>query len=594
MRSRAAIAAVLAALIGALAFQWYLMRASPQVPYMDSLRYIGQLERLLHGRLSWQEAWNFGEHRGLWYPIVQLVEWIGWGLDARVSTKLTGAVVLATLAIWLRQWWLVARDPAAAAAGERRAWTVVVIPAVAALVAFSPAGFEIWLLDLGFAQLLKNLCIVAFLALWAREVDAASDAKRRPWLGVAGGVLVLVVAYGWSYLFTVAALVALVATRDWSARDLRYRLLLGVPLLAAQIAYVAGGHGVLTRGSSILDAGGLPVLVQGVLLASGSALIGYHTAMRDHLGHAGLMLLGIVPLVAFAIAALRVAADGIDAPRRFHLSLALFGLGTLGAAAFSRSGEVIEAAAASRYFVDYQWLILGTLGLACDRRRLGRPLVRASRWPALAAWVERFDRRMLPVLVVAIVAGHVATWSLEWRLAASRAAYFAKMRDVYLEGVHSDQDAAMLQAPFDDAKRGVEVAERYALGPFRALRASCAVSAARFEEGWFEAGTPNEKWIGGQGVLRVTGCGSRVALDVYLPAPFLPRTLTASTGRATVTVPLKPGETAHVELEAPPGTASLRIELQVDKTTIPRATGTSPDDRALGALLTRIQASAGP
>jgi hypothetical protein len=594
MRSRATISAVLAALVGLLAFEWYLARANPQVPYMDSLRYMGQLERLLRGQLSWQEAWNFGEHRGLWYPIVQLAEWIGWGLDARVSTRLTGGVVLASFAIWLRQWWRVVSGPTAFASTESPRWIVYVIPAVAALLAFSPAGVEIWLLDLGLAQLLKNLCIVAFLVLWAGEVDAAAGPKRRPWLGLLGGALVLVVAYGWSYVMTLAALVALVATRDWSPRALRYRLLLALPLVAAQVLYVVAGHGVLTRGSSILEAGGLPVLIQAMLLASGSALIDYQTAMRDHLGHAGLMLMGLIPLAAFLIAFLRVAADGFDAVRRFNLSVAVFGLGTLGAAAFSRSGEMLEAAAASRYFVDYQWLVLGTLGLACDRRRLGRPLVSLGRWPTLASLLVKFDRRMLAALVVAIIAGQAATWIFQSKLATLRAEYFAKMRAVYIEGVRSEQDAALLQAPFDDAKRGVEVAQRYALGPFRAVRADCAVAKATFGDGWFDAGTPNEKWIGKQGTLHVTGCGTRITLDVYLPAPFPARALTIGTMRGPLSVALKPGETAHVEIELPPGSAAARLDLELDQTTIPRTAGIAPDDRALGALLTRIRTSAGP
>ena len=87
-------------------------------------------------------------------------------------------------------------------------------------VAFSPAGFELWLPNLGFGALLKNLCVVGFLALWAREIECAAVEDRRPWLGLLGGVLVLVVTYGWSYALTLATLVALVATRAWSPRAL--------------------------------------------------------------------------------------------------------------------------------------------------------------------------------------------------------------------------------------------------------------------------------------------------------------------------------------------------------------------------------------
>jgi len=312
------------------------------------------------------------------------------------------------------------------------------------------------------------------------------------------------------------------------------------------------------------------------------------------LGKGGLMLAGLIPLAAFTIQLLRVGVDGVDAARRFQLSIAIFSLANLGAVAFSRCGGAIEAATASRYFVDYQWLILGTLGLACDTRRLGQPLLSGGRWLALSPLLYKLNHRMLLALIISIGVGHAATWKFEIRAAGSRAEYFQKMRSVYLEGVRSEQDAQVLQAPFVDARRGVDVARKYALGPFRALRASCALEKADFQGAWFHAGPRDEMWLGKQGSILLSGCGSRVTLDVYLPPEFAPRMLTANTILGRLEFPLKSGEIVAVDLDVPADQRPFRVELQVDDVTTPRAAGGRSEDRPLGALLTHIHASSGP
>jgi hypothetical protein len=406
---------------------------------------------------------------------------------------------------------------------------------------------------------------------------------------VLGGALVLLATYGWSYALTLAALVAMAATPDWSPRAVAYRLLLAVPLVGAQLVYVVAGKGVLTRGSSVLDSGGLPALIQGVLLGSGSVLIDYGAATRLGLGNGGLMLVGLIPLAAFAVQLLRVGVDGVDVARRFQIAVAIFSLGNLGAAAFSRSGDAIAAAAASRYFVDYQWLVLGTLGLACDTRRLGQPLLPGARSPVPLSRLDKLHRLTLVTLIIAIAVGQALTWRFEIRSAGGRAEYFRTARTVYLEGVRSEQDARVLQAPFADAKRGVEVAQRYALGPFRDLRASCALPTATFTGDWHRAGSAGETWLGRQGSIVLPGCGARVTLDIFLPANSAERVLTATTLLGSLQVPLRPGELQSMELVAAPEGGLFRVELRVDDAVPARGGQSVSDGLPFGALLTRIR-----
>ncbi len=593
MTRRVLLSSVLAGVAGLLAFEWYLRIASPQVPYMDSLRYMDQLNGILHGQLSWWDIWHGGEHRGLFFPIVHLLEWLGWALDTRVTTRVTGIVVLFTLALWYYQW---AKSLSGSVEGRGRAplpWVIYLVPSLAALVAFSPSGWELWLLDLGLAQLLKNLCIVGFLALWAREIDLDAGARRRPWLGLIGALLVLVVTYGWSYSLTFAAILALATGQAWSPRRVRYRLALLAPILLAQAAYVLGGGGVLMRGSSILDAGGLWAMFRGTLLGAGSVIVSYQTAVGAGLGHAGVlvMLMGAVALTAFVIEVVRMSADGFDATRRFHFSVAAFGIGTLGAAAFSRSGSAMEAAAASRYFVDYQWLVLGTLGLACDSRRLGAPLVSSPRWLALSARIATLSRGMLPAFVIAIGIGQFATWNYEMRVAPLRAEMFQKMRDVYLAGVRTDQDAQLLQASVSEAKRGVQIAQRYELGPFRALRAACDFRQAKLEGSWFGADSRGERWMGQQGSVFLNGCDGLVTIDVFLPPGFPDRVMTVSSNGTRADFVVKPGNVVSLDVPVLPNQRPLRLDLRVDGVTIPRAAGIGVDDRPLGIVVVRIRTS---
>jgi hypothetical protein len=561
---------------------------------MDSMRYLWQLDELLRGGMSWREAWYGGEHRGLLFLAVHLVEWLGWGLDAAISTRLTGVVVLVTLAIWFVQWSKQVSPVAAVPGPGAGGWILWLVPAAAALVAFSPAGWELWLPTLSLGGLIKNLCVVGFLVLWSREIDAAPGTDRRPWLGVLGGALILLATYGWSYALTLAALVAMAATRDWSPRAMGYRLLLAVPLVGAQLVYVLAGNGVLTRGSSVLDSGGLSALIQGVFIGSGSVLIDYGAAARWGMGNGGLMLIGLIPLAAFALQLLRVVVDGADVARRFQIAVAIFSLGNLCAAAFSRSGEGVAAAAASRYFVDYQWLVLGALGLACDTRRLSQPLLRGARSPTSSSLLDRLNRGTLVTLIVAISIGHALTWKFEIQSAGARAEYFRIARTAYLEGVRSEQDAQVLQAPFADAKRGVEVAQRYALGPFRDLRAGCALGKATFTGDWVLAGRAGERWLGRQGSIVLPGCGARVTLDIYLPPASAKRVLTASTRLGSQQVPLQPGELRSTELVAAPEGGLFRVELRLDDVA-PSGIGQSVSDGLpFGALLTRIRTSSGP
>ena len=137
-------------------FQVYVALASPQVPYMDTMLFFAQIDRIINGEISWLRVYGAGEHRGFLYPAITSLEWGLWGADARVSTVLTGFVVTAIFFYWLKAF-LYPQDDVRKTGGQVRIAFLICL--ASAFIIVSPAGFELWTLSLGFAQLVKNLLI---------------------------------------------------------------------------------------------------------------------------------------------------------------------------------------------------------------------------------------------------------------------------------------------------------------------------------------------------------------------------------------------------------------------------------------------------
>ena len=71
---------------------YYVRKAVPLVPYMDSIRYIGQVHDALTGAVSWFDLWHQAGSVGIFYQLVTLFEWVFWGLNSQVTVIFTALV----------------------------------------------------------------------------------------------------------------------------------------------------------------------------------------------------------------------------------------------------------------------------------------------------------------------------------------------------------------------------------------------------------------------------------------------------------------------------------------------------------------------
>ncbi|RYG02597.1 MAG: hypothetical protein EOO07_32790, partial [Chitinophagaceae bacterium] len=226
----------LSLIICLVSYELYIRLASPQVPYMDTMLFFVQIDQLLRGEISWLKIYGSGEHRGIIYPFITFIEWGLWGVNAKISTALTGVVVASTFYFWLKA--LLNAQVEFSRLPKINYVLMFGFCCVSAVIIASPAAFELWTLDLGFAQLIKNFIIVSFLYLLAVKQCWSKDIISAIIVGVCGGLLILLATYGWSYAFVVACLVAL-ALSALNTPDLKWHAgIVALLMLLAQAIYI--------------------------------------------------------------------------------------------------------------------------------------------------------------------------------------------------------------------------------------------------------------------------------------------------------------------------------------------------------------------
>jgi hypothetical protein len=567
-------------------FQTYVALSSPQVPYMDTMLFLVQIDQIINGEISWLHVYGAGEHRGFIYPAVTVLEWVMWGSDARVSAVLTGVVVTATFFYWLKAFLLSQQDGATKT--RKQVQIAVVISCLAAAIISSPAGFELWTLSLGFAQLLKNLLIVIFLyqlaikRTWNKSVFGALS------YGVWGGVLILFATYGWSYPFLVASSFVLFAT-SLLGREYRKNaaIVFGIMLLA-QIIYVYSGNGIFSN-SFNASASDFPVanLINGFFYGAGTAFIGGESITKWELPLSIPIAFGVMLLITCFFSLLITLMQQSPA-KIFLCSMLVFALTVLTGVTLARGGVEFTNTGASRYFVDYVWLLLSPLAIIFTTYSF--PLINNQRYRIIPlVKLLQLLKIVMAVLLIGAVLGHIATWIVEFKMAPYRAAVLEAMASVYRNGVQSNDDALLLQSPYSVAKRGVEVAQRYELAVLRHDEPHCTLKNAVYRGDWYapESETNDARWMGKQGIIALSKCAGVVTMKGYLPENFSQRSLNISYGNTQDVITLEPGEEFSLRL-AQMDLRRTMVTLQVDQITSPLQAGISADQRELGMLLTYI------
>jgi hypothetical protein len=567
--------------------QWYVALAAPQVPYMDTMTYLVQLDKILKGEISWLDAYGSSEHRGLIYPLVTFIEWAFWGLDARISTALTGIVVAATFFYWLRVF-LSARENTAK---DNTAYTVsaVIVCFAAAVIVASPASFELWTLDLGFAQLLKNFLIVSFLYFLAISRIWSKNVINAIFVGVYGGLLILFATYGWSYPFLIACLFVLIASVISSPGIKNHALIVIIVMLLAQGLYVYSGHGVLLANQSAAANGiSLFGLISGVIYGAGTVFIGSEVIQKISLPVIIPMIFGALLLVA-ALVALAIAFFERTKGKIFFSGLLIFSLTVLAGVAVARGFPVFTNTGASRYFVDYIWLLLAPVAIVFTAqesiliRNIPSRLLSVLSLKKLIMLAKFF---VMGLFLVAIL-GHLTTWYVELKTAPYRAVIFKSMAEVYHNGVANESDAALLQMPFETAKQGVIVAQTYNLSVLRQESHQCTLKTAGFTGDWYSADDNDVRWLKQRGTITLKKCLIDVTIKGFIPENFNSRNLRITYGEVDRIIAVAPGKEFSFVVNMR-DRKKATIEFHLDATTIPASVGINADTRELGLLLTYI------
>lgn len=565
-----------------LLFETYIFLVQPQVPYMDSMLYLLQVDKILSGKATWMSIYGTGEHRGLLFPMVLLLEWYLWAVDARVTTLLTGGVVAATFYFWLRA--LVSQRDIYADQ-SKSVIPILLLGVAASIIIVSPAAFELWTLDLGFAQLIKNFLIVLFLyqlsigKFWQQTYLGAFL------VGICGAFLILVVTYGWSYPF-LAAVSAVLFCVFLSAPKLRTKAaIIVVCMYLAQYLYFRLGHGVFsaepTAGSSatIID------LIKGILFGAGSSFMGAEAMTSLGVPSIVPMVLGALLLFCVFVASIRALIFS-RSEQVFALGLVVFSILVLVGVTFARGKINYQNTGASRYFVDYVWLLLAPILILMPRVEQST-VGSFFKWLNTAPLQSLFDvaRKIFIVLFIIALVGHILTWAKELRTAPYRAVIFKNMADVYRNGVANESDAILLQSPFEVARKGVEVAQGNELAVLGSDESLCSLTKSIFTGDWYSPAEDGSRWMGKGAEISTYRCAPPVALNFYLPENFSPRKVQIRYDAKQQLVQLMPGKSVTILLD-PFLRKNTRIFLSVDVTTNLAQQGIGEDIRDLGVLLT--------
>lgn len=553
--------------------QTYVTVVHPSALYMDSLRLLSHLYEWQHGRMSLLDIWGYGSssHRGLitqffLYANVKLLS-----LNVLTVNRLTGVVVLVLgLSIAVRYMRQSMREPALGSTRAR--WVVCYFAVLFVALGYSPAGFELFTLDLGLPLWVKNFCFVAYFAAHAQLLRSPTPGRSTV-LSLLAPVVVLVVGMGWSYAF-VGAIVSVhflaMILLGAPARTLK-SVVPTLTVLMSGILYVKGGDGAGDGVTVALLVQKFPSALWLACHAIGSTFLGSETGTRLGISHwiPGLTGLGLaLAMLAFVFQSIR---------RRIWsgtlLPLYLAGYGALVAlsVSYARGSGGFDAIMASRYYMDLYLFTVGVFWLWSERALSQRG------WLAMS---------LLAFTQMLLWTGQMATQWVEWHTAPYRRVAIAAMDEATLNGVTDEDDARLLQSPFPDARRGVAAMRNLGVGVFRNRVADdgCADEEIRRQKGWYRVEN-GAVWMSGSAVLSVPRCECMTVSSVYLPASFGAREIVVRDGeREIIRIDLKPGQTQTIRLPATLQPSLFRIS--ASSVTVPKRDLGGSDIRELSALWT--------
>lgn len=542
---------VLPLLLGFGWLQWYVTCVHPDVAYMDTLRLLHQNQAYSEGRLSLFDLWNQGQHRGLLFQALLAlnVRWLD--LDVLLADRLTPLMIVLQAGLLCLAFRRELPRP-----GAGVAWAGPGFYLVCAALLCSLAGWELYILDLGLAQHLKNLLFVGYFIgfdAYLRQARPAFVAGLG--LAIAGIVLVGFIGMGWSYSFLLATTAMLVRQalhrRAQGWRWILPAMLPWVVMATALVVSVLIAGGIGNSGESgpswfaerLHDAG----IVKGLLLSLGTSVLGVEMVSARPTLLPVALTIGAGVLVAALVALLARWRDRRDDVSAVPVALIVYGLSFAVSIALARGFGDPFMAAASRYYMDNVLTLVGIAWCAFDRLAVSSLNLRAPRQAALLT------------AGAVLLLGVAATNADEWRKAKWRLEAFQHMHAVALAGIETPEQAQTLQAPFADAQAGVALQQARLLGVYAPFARGCDAPKIEKLSGWSGAGGDE---IVDRAVFLASPCHCGVRLDGNVSAESPPQQVVIERdGRVLQTLSLRPGEPFAVRVpgwEAGAGRIAIR------------------------------------
>lgn len=446
------ISLICLALISLAGFWCYMQRAYPNTAFMDSLRFLVYFDYNESGNIPLWLTWNQGAHHGLFPQLFVYLNAKLFGYRIFAACLSSGPVIAANAVILGVQQLKSLRTSSLPIR-----WTTILITF---LVLFSLANWEIYTLDVGPTIFAKNLAFFVYWVcldkfLFANELKYTD--RFLSW--IAGPIIIIFIAFGWAYAFTIATLLTLwIQHISRKIKPDRIKIIL-TSLLSSILIYIAGGF--------IFPEILVPFGPKGESSLMNMAIGYFMAAFSGLLGSETISAIGIPIWIQIVSASLIIGCGLFILVNSIRTKVAipfvpsvLFFYSTIqcAAVAFARGRFNIEWAAAPRYFVDCSLLGISTLWLLAiySARMKGNHR---------AAYVV--SRSALILLAFFLVKGQMLTARDEWKKAPFRKAGFARMQKITLAEKHlSETEAAFLQCPPEIAIVGIYVQKKYHLGPF--------------------------------------------------------------------------------------------------------------------------------
>lgn len=557
--------------------QYYVSTIAPDVPYMDTLRLIFQIDDWQAGKSTLFQLWGgHAAHRGLIMQAVLLTNIGLFDLDIGLANRLTGVVILSCSAL-LVSTFLRDRRALAVRPYTRTDWLVLTSAAIVlGAVGFGLAGFELLTLDLGLSQWLKNLVFLLIFGLYGRLLSDPSI-KRATLLSLLIPITVLFIGMGWSFAFVAAiALVHAIMLTTRRRSGIAYQGYVQLPLLSAGLSialYALGGASDNAESTSLAPVGQmLPLLIVMPFYSVASGFIGIEAIEHMQLPHGLLLSVGIAASALAAYGLGRRWLRGMSSASLLPVYAITYSALFMASIAVARGDDGIATIMSSRYYMEVILFVAGVVWL------LAEDIV-------CSAKPERLTTAIYAVLVLALAGGYAISGYREWKTMPYRAYAFEVMRSRLASGIMDQEMADLLQSPLPHASRGVQVLTQRRLSLFRGDQQRLCSGKLGFRDGWYPT-EPAGNWSGNRARLHLPPCDCDTLLNFSLPAPLPARVLSVRDGAGAVVqnLAMAPGDGASVRL--PVNRSWSTWTLSVSRTTIPsRDLPDNLDSRELGVLL---------